>query len=174
MKIIKTKIKDLFVIELEPKIDERGYFVRTFCADELKKSGIKFNIVQANQSLTKRKGTIRGMHYQLKPKSDGKIVQCLMGRIYDVAIDLRPKSPTYKKWFGIELSGDGNKILLIPKGFAHGFQTLTNDCFMQYLMSEFYSLSYYRGVRWNDPAFKIKWPIANPHVSEQDSKWPLI
>lgn len=174
MNIVKTPIKDLFVIELEPKVDERGYFVRNFCQDELKKAGIAFDIVQANQSLTKKEGVIRGMHFQTEPKEDGKIVQCLAGKVYDVVVDLRKHSPTYKKWFGIELCGDNNKMLLIPKGFAHGLQTLTADCLMQYFMSEFYAPAYYKGARFDDPAFGITWPRTATYISEQDLSWPLL
>ena len=136
-----TKIKDLYIIELEPKVDERGYLVRIFCKDELAKAGLEFNIVQANHSLTKKKGIIRGMHFQKFPKAEDKIIQCLRGAVYDVAIDLRKDSLTYGQWLATELSENNKKMLLVPKGFAHGFQTLTDDCEMQYFMSEFYSRS---------------------------------
>ena len=174
MKFIETPIKDLFVIELEPKVDERGHFVRIFAQDELKKTGLAFDIVQANQSFTKKKGVIRGMHCQLDPKRDGKILQCLSGRIYDVSIDLRPESPTYKKWFGIELTAGDNKMVFSGKGFAHGLQTLTSNCLVQYFMSEFYTPDYYSGVRFDDPTFNIKWPLTPTYISEQDLNWPLL
>jgi len=174
MKFIETPIKDLYVIELEPRIDERGFFVRAFAQDELKKVGLEFDIVQANQSFTKKKGTIRGMHCQLSPKMDGKILQCLEGKVYDVSIDLRKDSPTYKKWFGIELANGDNKMIFSPKGFAHGLQTLTDNCRIQYFMSEFYTPEYYSGVRYDDPAFNIKWPIPIGFVSDQDKSWPLM
>src|SRR3989338_3969809 len=167
-----TKIKDLYIIELEQKVDERGYLVRIFCKDELAKAGLEFNIVQANHSLTKKKGIIRGMHFQKFPKAEDKIIQCLRGAVYDVAIDLRKDSLTYGQWLATELSENNKKMLLVPKGFAHGFQTLTDDCEMQYFMSEFYSPEHSFGVRWNDPFFNIKWPIENPILSEKDKNWP--
>lgn len=174
MKILKTPIDGLYLIEPEPRIDDRGYFARIFCTEELDKAGIQFPIVQANHSFTKQKGTIRGMHFQSEPKSEGKIVLCLRGSIYDVAIDLRSTSPTYLQWFSVELSETNKKMLYIPKGFAHGLQTLTSDCLVQYFMSEFYSSDHAKGVRWNDPKFNIKWPIYSPFLSEQDKSWPLL
>jgi dTDP-4-dehydrorhamnose 3,5-epimerase len=170
----KTKIKGLYIIEPEFKIDERGYFARIFCKKEFKKNGFDFEIVQTNRSLTKKKGTIRGMHFQKKPKSEDKIICCLKGKIFDVAIDLRKNSPTFGKWVGVELSEENKKMFLIPKGFAHGFQTLTDNCEILYFMSEFYSPKYESGVRWNDPFFNIKWPIKNPILSEKDKNWPLV
>ncbi|MBU4601434.1 dTDP-4-dehydrorhamnose 3,5-epimerase, partial [Candidatus Parcubacteria bacterium] len=139
MKFKKTKLKGLYIIEPEPRIDERGYLMRTFCKEELNKYGLQFTIVQVNQTLTKKKGTVRGMHFQTPPKAEDKIVQCLHGAIYDVAIDLRADSPTYGKWVAEELNEDNKKMFFIPKGFAHGFQSLTNNCEVQYFMSEFYS-----------------------------------
>lgn len=170
----KTKIDGLYTIEMELKIDERGYFARTFCGKELVKEGLKFNIVQINRSVTNKKGTIRGMHFQEVPKAESKIVQCLRGAVYDVAIDLRKNSPTYGQWAAEELSEKNKKMFFIPKGFAHGFQTLINNCEMQYFMSEFYFPEYASGVRWNDPFFNIYWPMKNPIISEKDKDWPLI
>lgn len=170
----KTKIKGLYVIEPELKEDERGYFARTFCKEEFAKMGCDFEIAQTNRSMTFKKGMIRGMHFQKEPKAEDKIIQCLKGKIFDVAIDLRPKSPTYGQWMAKELSEENKKMFLIPKGFAHGFQTLTDNCETQYYMSEFYSPEYAAGVRWNDPAFNVTWPIENPELSERDKNWPLI
>jgi dTDP-4-dehydrorhamnose 3,5-epimerase len=170
----KTKIEGLYLIEPEPKTDERGSFARIFCKDKLAKEGINFDIVQINQSLTKKRGTIRGMHFQKEPKSEGKIVQCLKGKIYDVVIDLRKKSSTYGQWIGEELTEDNKKMIFIPKGFAHGFQTLSDNCEVQYFMSEFYSAEHASGVRWNDPFFNIKWPEKTQIISEKDKNWPLI
>ncbi len=174
MKFTETKIKGLYIIELEPKIDERGYLRRVFCKEELKNNGLDFSIVQASQTLTKIRGTIRGMHLQKSPKAEDKIVQCLKGSVYDVAIDLRENSFTYGQWVGEELTADNQKMFLIPKGMAHGYQTLTNDCELQYFMSEFYAPEYSGGVRYNDPDFKIKWPIRNPILSDRDKNWPLL
>lgn len=170
----KTKIEGLYIIEPVLIKDNRGYFTRNFCLDELKKKGLDFQIAQANLSFTKKRGTIRGMHFQREPKSEGKIVQCLRGGIYDVAVDMRPKSKTYLKWFAIELTEKNKKMLYIPKGFAHGFQTLSNNCEVFYFMSEFYSPEYAIGVRWNDPVLKIKWPVFRPVLSKKDKAWSLI
>lgn len=174
MKIIKTKIKGLYVLEDTPIADGRGYFTRIFCADELKKAKIDFKIVQMNHSLTDKKGTIRGMHFQTDPKSEAKVVKCLKGRVYDVAVDLRPRSKTYRQWFAVELSETNHRALCIPKGFAHGLQTLTRGCLVQYLMSEFYSPQHAFGLRWDDPALKIKWPLPASTLSEKDKNWPFI
>jgi dTDP-4-dehydrorhamnose 3,5-epimerase len=174
MKFKETKIKGLYLIEPEPKNDKRGYLMRTFCQKELKNIGLQFKIVQATQTLTKKKNTIRGMHFQKAPKAEAKIVQCLRGAIYDVAVDLRSNSPTYGKWLAEELSEKNKKMLLIPKGFAHGFQTLADNCEIQYFMSEFYSTKSASGLRFNDPSLNIKWPLKNPILSEKDHNWPLM
>lgn len=174
MKFKKTKIEGLCIIEPELKIDERGYFARIFCKEEFAKIGIDFNIVQINRSLTKKKGTIRGMHFQKEPKAEDKIVVCVKGAIYDVAVDLRKNSKTFGQWVAEELTEENKKMFLIPKGFAHGFQTLTDNTEILYFMSEFYAPEYASGVRWNDPFFNIKWPIRNPILSEKDKNWPLI
>ena len=170
----KTKIEGLYIIEPELKIDERGYFARIFCQEEFKKIGFNFTIVQMSRSLTRKKGTIRGMHFQKEPKAEDKIVCCLKGAIFDVAIDLRKNSSTYGQWAAEELTEENKKMFLIPKGFAHGFQTLTDNSEILYFMSEFYSPEYAGGVRWNDPFFNIKWPIKNPILSEKDKNWPLL
>jgi len=174
MKFEEAKLKGLCVIEPEIRVDERGYFARIFCKQELSKIGIDFNIVQINRSLNKKQGIIRGMHFQKPPKAEDKIIQCIKGKIYDVAIDLRQDSPTYGEWFAEELSEENKKMFLIPKGFAHGFQTLTDSCEILYFMSEFYSPQYESGVRWDDPFFNIKWPIKDSILSEKDKNWPLI
>ena len=168
-----TKIEGLFLIEPEIKIDERGYFSRVFCEEELKKNGIDFNIVQINRSFTNKKGTIRGMHFQKEPKSEGKMIQCVKGAVYDVAIDLRPKSPTYSQWVAEELSEENKKMFFVPKGFAHGFQTLTDKCELLYFMTEYYFPKHASGVRWDDPFFNIKWPLGDSLLSERDRAWPL-
>ena len=174
MRYTEAKIKGVYVIELDFKIDERGYFARIFCKEELIKIGIDFNIVQINRSLTRQKGTIRGMHFQKEPKAEDKIIQCLKGAVYDVVVDLRKDSLTYGEWIAVELSEENKKMFFVPKGFAHGFQTLTDNCEMQYFMSEFYSPEHASGVRWDDPFLNIKWPIENPILSERDKNWSLI
>jgi len=170
----KTKIDGVFIITQEPRGDQRGYFARIFAKEELKKQGIKFSIVHANRSLTVEKGTIRGMHYQKYPKQEDKLVQCIKGSIFDVALDLRQGSKTYGRWVGEILSEENKKMLLVPKGFAHGFQTLEKDCLVEYFVTQYYAADYERGVRWNDPLFKVDWPIKNAITSEKDAKWPLF
>ncbi len=172
MIFLPTKFEHVYIIELEQKLDERGSFIRFYCQEEFAKSGLECNIVQANRSLTRKKGTIRGMHFQKFPKAEDKIIQCLRGVVYDVIIDLRRDALTYGQWMAVELSEQKNKMLFVPKGFAHGFQTLTDNCEMQYCMSEFYSPDHSAGVRWNDQFFNIKWPIEESILSEKDKDWP--
>lgn len=170
----KTKLDGVYIIEPELKIDERGYFSRIFCEKEMTKNGINFKIVQISHSLSKKRGLIRGMHFQKNPKAEDRIVQCLRGAIYDVVVDLRKNSATYGRWVAEGLNEQNKKMFLIPKGFAHGFQSLTDSCEVQYFMSEFYSPEHSLGVRWNDPFLNIEWPIENPILSEKDKNWPLI
>jgi len=166
----KTEIEGLYIIQLEPKNDNRGYFSRIFCKNELLKVGVRFDIVQINRSLSLKKGTIRGLHFQKFSKSEGKIIQCIKGSIFDVALDLRPDSKTYKKWIGKELSAENMTLMLIPKGCAHGFQTLEEESIVEYFVDEFYSPEYESGVRWNDPTIGINWPISEVQLSEKDIK----
>jgi dTDP-4-dehydrorhamnose 3,5-epimerase len=174
MKFIKTKISGVYVIECELWEDERGYFDRLFCKDELAKSGIQFDIAQINHSFSRYKGTLRGLHFQKEPNAQDKLAKCLRGALYDVVVDLREDSPSYGQWIAEELSEENKKMLLVPKGCAHGFQTLTDNCEVIYFMSEFYSPAHSSGVLWDDPFFGVKWPILNPILSEQDKNWPLF
>lgn len=174
MKFQKTYINGLYVIDLEPKEDERGYFSRVFCRQEFKDLGLDNKICQISRSWTKGKGTLRGLHFQRSPKAEAKIIQCLKGRVFDVVVDLRPPSPTFKRWFSIELSEDNKKMLYLPKGLAQGLLTLTGNCIMEYLITQFYSPQHADGVRWNDPAFKINWPAPVKVISERDKNWPLF
>jgi dTDP-4-dehydrorhamnose 3,5-epimerase len=169
----KTKIKGVFVIDLEPRGDERGYFTRVFCKNELINQDIPYNIVQVNRSLSADKGTIRGLHFQKFPKEEDKIVQCLKGKIFDVALDLRKNSKTYGKWVGEILSAENKKMFLIPKGCAHGFQTLEKDTVVEYFVSQYYSPEKEGGIRWSDPRFSIKWPLKKVTTSKKDAGWPL-
>jgi len=164
----------LYIIEPELKTDERGYFARIFCKKEFTKIGFNFEIVQINRALNKKKGTIRGLHFQTPPKAEDKIISCVKGAIYDVAIDLRKDSPTFGRCVAEKLTEDNKKMFLIPKGFAHGFQTLTDNTEILYFMSEFYSPEYESGVRWNDPFFNIKWPLKPTLISRKDKNWPLM
>ncbi len=156
-----TKLKGAYIIELERQEDERGFFSRSFCKKEFREQGIDMDIAQCNISYNRRKGTLRGMHYQGSPHEEAKLVSCTKGALYDVILDLRKDSPTYCQWVAVDLSADNNKILYVPKGFAHGFQTLQDDTVVFYQMSEFYHPECAKGVRWNDSAFAIKWPAEN-------------
>jgi len=173
MKITQTKISGVYVIELEPREDSRGYFARVFAKEELKKAGIDFSIVHINRSLTVEKGTVRGMHYQKKPKGEDKIIQCLSGKIFDVALDLRRGSKTYGEWVSQTLNPQSKKMLLVPKGCAHGFQTLEKNTIVEYFVTQYYAPDFEKGVRYNDPKFNINWPIKKAIVSEKDANWPL-
>lgn len=165
-------MKGAFLIQLEPKQDSRGFFARTFCQREFAEHGLDAQVAQCNVSFNPRKGTLRGMHYQAKPYEEAKVVRCTMGRIYDVIIDLRRESPTFKKSFGVELTAQDRNMLYVPRGFGHGFQTLENDAEIFYQISEFYSPDHERGVRWNDPAFGIEWPPDERIISERDQNYP--
>lgn len=168
-----TKIDGMFLITMEPRDDERGYFARMFCHNEVEKAGIEdFKIVQINQAGTKTKGMVRGLHWQTSPKEEAKLFQCLNGEIFDVVADVRPHSPTFGKWEGTILKADEKKLLYIPRGLAHGYQTQVDNCRVQYLVSEFYSPETEKGIRWNDPFFKIDWPLKPSFVSEKDSNFP--
>ena len=164
----ETKLKGAFIIEPERLEDERGFFARTFCQEEFEAHGLNPAVVQCNISFNKKRGTLRGMHYQVVPHEEAKLVRCTRGAIYDVIIDLRPESPTLKQWVGVELTADNRRMLYIPEGFAHGFQTLEDDTEVFYQMSEFYHLECARGVRWDDRVFGIEWPLAEVIISAKD------
>ena len=174
MKFTKKTLEGLYIIELEPMRDERGWFTRLFCEEEFRAAGLDFPVKQMNRSFNNAKGTIRGMHFQTAPKEEGKIVQCIRGKMFDVAVDLREGSPTYGQWEGVELTEDSMTLFYIPKGFAHGFQTLTDNVEVQYWMSEMYSPEHGSGVRFNDPKLAIDWPLDNPFVGEKDQQWELL
>lgn len=171
--IIKKKtINGIYTIEQELRGDHRGYFTRVFCKHELGKAGISYDIVQINRSLTAKKGTIRGLHYQLPTHAEDKIIQCIKGEIFDVAVDLRKHSKTYGQWVSEVLSETNHKMMLVPKGCAHGFQTLKANSVVEYFVSAYYAPEYERGIRWNDPFFHIQWPLKKVTTSEKDGKWP--
>lgn len=167
-----TKIEGMFYVDLEPHIDERGYFSRVFAQEEFEKAKIDFKMVQVNQAFTKLKGVLRGMHWQTEPKLEAKFFQCLDGEVYDVVVDVRKDSPSYMKWAGTKLSGDKFRLLYIPGGLPHGYETLTKNCRVQYMVSEFYSPENEKGFRWDDPAFNIEWPIPPTFMSEKDKNLP--
>lgn len=168
MRFIPTELDGAYIIELEPAIDERGFFARIFCEKEFRKRGLTSHFVQCNIAWSKSKGTIRGMHYQIAPHAEAKLVRCTRGAIYDVVIDLRPESSTYCKWTAVELTPMSEKMQYVQEGFAHGYQTLEPNTEVSYWMSNFYMPSVQVGVRWNDPSFGIHWPILNPILSEKD------
>lgn len=174
MKFKDTNIKDLYIIEPEPFIDHRGKFYRVFCENELNKIGHSKRIVNVNSSTTLKKGSIRGMHFQYPPKAEIKIVKCVSGSIFDVAVDLRKNSPTYLQWHGEILSKENLKMLYVPEGFGHGFQALEDDVEIIYFVTEFYSPENEGGVRYNDPKVNVKWPLEVVDISEKDGKIPLI
>jgi dTDP-4-dehydrorhamnose 3,5-epimerase len=168
----ETKIKGVYLIEPELLTDERGFFARSFCKEEFQKYGLETDIVQCNISYNKRKGTLRGMHYQAPPFEEAKVVSCTQGSIFDVVLDLRKDSPTCCQWVANELSEKNFKIMYIPKGCAHGFQTLEDDTMVYYQMTEFFHPECARGVRWDDPIFKIEWPVLPKKIiSEKDRNY---
>ncbi|MEC0171194.1 dTDP-4-dehydrorhamnose 3,5-epimerase [Paenibacillus graminis] len=175
MKFTETELKDVWVIEPQVFGDHRGWFMETYSETKFNDQGISLNFVQDNQSFSETKGTLRGLHYQLNPKAQSKLVRCTKGAIFDVAVDIRKGSPNYGQWFGIELSGDNKKQLLIPKGFAHGFMTLTENVEVQYKCDELYAPECDGGILWNDPSIGIKWPIdVVPVLSAKDETAPLL
>ena len=165
-------LEGAYLLKLEKHEDERGFFARTFCCKEFNERELNSDIVQCSISHNAQKGTLRGMHYQVAPYEEVKLVQCIRGAIYDVIVDLRPNSATYCQWVGVELSDNNDSLIYVPKGFAHGFQTLTDDAVVYYQISEYYAPEFARGVRWNDPAFGIKWLLTNPIISTKDSQLP--
>lgn len=172
MKFLPTELNGTYIIELNPLEDERGFFARTFCTDTFRDKGLVSNFVQCNVSFNQKKGTLRGMHYQISPHEEVKLVRCTAGAIYDVIVDLREDSPTFKKWIAVELSAKNRKILYIPAGFAHGFQTLTDEAEVFYQMSNCYVPGAARGIRWNDPQFHIQWPEDQRIISSKDQQYP--
>ena len=175
MKFTKTHLEGVTVIEPAVFGDHRGWFMETHSDFKMKEAGIDLTFVQDNQSFSATKGTLRGLHYQMAPKAQTKLVRCIRGAIFDVAVDIRKGSPTYGKWFGIELSAENKKQLLVPKGFAHGFMTLTDDAEVQYKVDELYAPDCDRGILWNDSEISIEWPMEiTPVLSAKDEKAPLL
>jgi dTDP-4-dehydrorhamnose 3,5-epimerase len=164
-----TPLVGAFIIDPELIEDDRGFFARTFCRREFEEHGLNPNLVQCNISFNKLKSTLRGMHYQIPPHAEVKLVRCTAGAIYDVIVDIRKESPTFKKWFGEELSEKNHRMLYVPEGFAHGYQTLADDTEVTYQVSAFYHAESERGVSWNDPAFGIEWPLPITALSSKDA-----
>jgi dTDP-4-dehydrorhamnose 3,5-epimerase len=174
MRFTATKLGGSFIIEPEPHEDGRGLFARTFCAREFREQGLADSFVQCNTSWNARKGTVRGLHYQISPSSEVKLVRCTAGALWDVIVDLRPDSPTYMQHVGIELTATNRLALYIPEMFGHGFQTLEDGTEVFYQMSEFYAPKLARGFRHDDPKLKIEWPLPATSISDQDLSWPLL
>ena len=164
----ETPLAGAYLIDLEKRGDDRGFFARAFCEKEFSAHGLVNNFVQVNNSLSATKGTLRGMHYQLAPKAETKLVRCIRGGLYDVILDLRKGSPTFGKSFGAELTAENRRMMYVPKGFAHGFITIAPDTEAFYFVDEFYAPDTERGVRWNDPKFKIAWPADPVVLSDKD------
>ena len=171
MKFFETPLRGALLIDIEPIKDERGFFARTYCEREFQDHGIEHGFVQCNISHNKRKGTLRGLHYQAPPYEEEKLISCTRGSIYDVIVDIRPNSPTYKKWFSVNLTEKNGKMIYIPSGFAHGFQTLCDDCNVFYQMGNFFQGAASRGIHWSKNGLNINWPIENPIVSNRDNSF---
>ncbi len=170
----KTKLPGAFIIDLEEKPDQRGFFARTFCAQEFTDHSLKATVAQCNLSFNHIKGTLRGMHYQLLPAAETKLVRCTQGAIYDVIVDMRPEFPTYLSHISVELTAENRRALYVPEMFAHGYQTLTDGAEVMYQVGEFYTPGYERGLRYNDPLLEISWPLAATEMSDKDRNWPLL
>jgi dTDP-4-dehydrorhamnose 3,5-epimerase and related enzymes len=172
MTFTETKLGGAFLIDVDRKKDIRGYFARVFCVEEFRAKGLNARVAQCSISFNRRKATLRGMHWQVAPRAEAKLVRCTHGAIFDVIVDLRLQSPTRLQHVTVELSEDTGRMLYIPEGFAHGFQTLTDDTEVFYQMTEFFAPDCGRGARWNDPAFGIAWPLSNPIMNDRDRSWP--
>jgi len=168
----ETELKGAYIIEIEKLKDHRGFFARAWCQNEFKKNELVSRILQVNVSSNNKIGTLRGMHYQLSPYEETKLVRCTRGAIYDVIIDLRPASPTYTQWIGVELTAESYKMLYVPENFAHGFQTIEDNTEVTYQVSQFYTPGSESGIRWDDPLFRIDWPIDVQVISDKDKNWP--
>lgn len=172
MRFIETNLKGAYIIELERREDQRGFFARVWDDRIFEEQGLVGHVVQQNASFSRLAGTIRGMHYQKAPYQETKLIRCTRGRIFDVIVDLRPASSTFKQWLGVELTLDNDRMLYVPKDFAHGFQTLENETEVTYLVSETYHPEAEMGLRYNDPAIGMEWPLPMKSISEKDAGWP--
>jgi dTDP-4-dehydrorhamnose 3,5-epimerase len=172
LRFVATTLPGVWVLELAPHCDDRGFFARTWCAEAFRRHGLHSQPVQTNLSSTRLAGTVRGLHYQRHPAAEAKLVRCLRGGLFDVALDLRPTSPTRGRWFAIELTADNRRALYVPEGCAHGFQALTDHCEAFYQVSHAYAPEAEAGVRYDDPAFAVAWPLTVTRVSPKDAAWP--
>jgi len=174
MKFVESYLRGAYIVEVEPSVDERGLFGRTFCQNEFSKVGFKKQIVQINHSITKKKGTVRGMHFQFPPACEIKIIRCISGSVFDVMVDLRSGSSTFLRWDATELSKENMRMVYVPDGFAHGFQALTNEVELIYHHSEFYNPEHESGIRFDDPKLAISWPLSVALVSPKDQSYQLL
>src|SRR3712207_2144495 len=174
MLFTETKLKGAFIIDLEHREDNRGFFARTFCAKEFEEHGLKPTVAQCNSSFNHKKGTLRGMHYQVPPAAETKLIRCTQGAIYDVIVDMRPDSPTYLVHIGVELTAENRRALYVPEMFAHGYQALTDGAEVTYQVSEAYTPGTERGLRHDDPALGLSWPLPVSVISPKDAAWPLM
>ncbi len=174
MEFTETQLKGAFMIDLEPRSDQRGFFARTFCATEFVAHNLLPTVAQCNLSFNYKKGTLRGMHYQIAPAGETKLVRCTHGAIYDVIVDMGPNSPTYLSHIGVELTAENRRALYVPEMFAHGYQALTDGAEVAYQVGSVYTPGSERGLRYNDPAFDIEWPLSVSEISEKDATWPLL
>jgi dTDP-4-dehydrorhamnose 3,5-epimerase len=172
MKFVETTLRGSYLVDIEPIQDERGFFARTWCEQEFRERGLNASLKQAALSFNHKEGTLRGMHYQIGESQEAKLVRCVAGTVFDVIIDLRKDSPTFTRHFTVVLTSQGRRMLYVPEGFAHGFQTLTDGAEVFYQISRFYKPEHARGVRWNDPAFAIDWPQADRIISARDQSFP--
>jgi len=172
MQFTETEIKGAYILEAERIADERGFFARTWARDEFEAHGLDPNLAQCNVSYNHHKGTVRGMHWQDPPHAETKLVRCTQGGIYDVIVDIRADSPTYRTWVGVELTAENRRALYIPEGCAHGFQTLEDASEVFYMITEYYTPAAARGMRWNDPAISVTWPLEVTVISDRDRQYP--
>lgn len=174
MRFTETKVIGAFLIDMEPRTDHRGFFSRSWCAKEFASQGLNSRLAQVNVCYTAKRGGIRGLHYQLPPHEEAKTVRCTQGAIFDVVVDLRPTSPSYRKWDGFELTAENHRMVYVPEGCAHGCLSLVDASEIEYLTSEFYSPESARGIRFDDPTFAIEWPVSVESISDADRSWPTF
>jgi dTDP-4-dehydrorhamnose 3,5-epimerase len=172
LKFTETRIGGVFLVDLEPVADDRGFFARTYCEEEFRRNGLEPRIAQSSMAFNARRGTLRGMHFQREPHSEVKLVRCTSGGVYDVVIDLRADSPTFRQWFGTELTARNRRMIYIPHGIAHGYQSLEDETEISYQMSAPYRPEAAAGVRWDDPAFAVRWPLEVTAITERDRSYP--
>lgn len=174
MTFTPTELDGAFVIDLEHRRDSRGFFARSFCVREFKANGLSLGVAQCNVAFNEKKGTLRGLHYQVAPAEEAKLIRCTRGAVYDVIVDLRPESPTYRRHFAVELTAQNYRGLFVPPLFAHGYQTLSDESEVSYLVNEFHSAQCERGIRYDDPVLGIPWPLLVAVISDKDRDWPFL